>query len=130
MGKQFKILLCDDSGLVRKKLSEAIRLCSEDIKILEAKDGNMAVDMYKEHRPDLMFLDIVMPEKDGITALEEICRFDENAKVIMASSTGTQLNLKRAIDAGAVDFIQKPWQDEVIKGIIHKYCSGKEDGDV
>lgn len=120
MTKAFKILLCDDSVLMRKKLKESIVLSCNIAEILEAKNGQMAVDMYKEHRPELVFMDIVMPEKDGIQAVKEIKEFDATAKVVMVSSTGTQANLRKAIEAGAYEFIQKPWENAAIENIINK----------
>lgn len=92
-----KILICDDSMLMRKKLKDSLTLCGP-FDILEATDGQKAVDTYKEKNPDLVFMDIVMPVKDGIQAVSEIKDFDENAKVVMASSSGTKENLKKAIN--------------------------------
>jgi two-component system, chemotaxis family, chemotaxis protein CheY len=118
-----KILICDDSILMRRKLRESIELCCKDVQIIEAKDGNLAVQMYMEHRPGLVFMDIVMPEKDGIQAVREIKEYDANAKVVMASSTGTQSNLRKAIEAGAYEFVQKPWEQSTIESIISKLIS-------
>ena len=113
-----KILICDDSMLMRKKLKGSLKLCGS-FAIFEATDGQRAIDIYKENKPNLVFMDIVMPVKDGIQAVLEIKSFDENAKIIMASSSGTKDNLKRAIKAGAFDFIQKPWEQEQITKIIN-----------
>ena len=118
-----KILICDDSILMRRKLRESIELCCNDVQIIEAKDGALAVQMYKEHRPGLVFMDIVMPEKDGIQAVREIKEYDADAKVVMASSTGTQSNLRKAIEAGAYEFVQKPWEQSTIESIISKLIS-------
>lgn len=118
--KSLKILICDDSILMRKKLKDSLNLCGS-FEYLEATDGQMAVDIYKEQNPDLVFMDIVMPVKDGIEAVLEIKEFDENAKVAMASSTGTKENLRKAIEAGAFEFIQKPWGQEHISKIISNF---------
>lgn len=112
-----KILICDDSILMRKKLKESLNLCGT-FEFLEATNGKAAVDTFKEMKPDLVFMDIVMPEKDGIQAVSEIIEFDKNAKVVMASSSGTKENLKKAIKAGAFEFIQKPWEQDQIAKII------------
>lgn len=120
-----KILICDDSMLMRKKLKDSLNLCGS-FDILEATDGQMAVDTYKENNPNLVFMDIVMPVKDGIQAVSEIKAFDENAKIIMASSSGTKGNLKRAIEAGAFEFIQKPWEQEQIAKIINNFLKEGE----
>lgn len=114
----FKILICDDSMLMRKRLKESLDLCGS-FEILEATDGQQAVNIYKERRPDLVFMDIVMPVKDGIQAVAEIKDFDKKAKVVIASSSGTKEHLRKAIGAGAFDFIQKPWEQEQIHGIVN-----------
>jgi two-component system, chemotaxis family, chemotaxis protein CheY len=126
MKNLLKVLICDDSILIRRKLTESIKMCCDFAVIVEAKDGQMAVDLYKEHKPDLVFMDIVMPEKDGIEAVKEIKLVDAGAKVVMASSTGTQANLRNAIAAGAYEFIQKPWEQSTIERIIKELLSGRE----
>lgn len=120
-----KILICDDSMLMRKKLKGSLSLCGS-FDILEATDGQKAIDIYKEKNPDLVFMDIVMPVKDGIQAVSEIKDFDENAKVVMASSSGTKENLKKAIKAGAFEFIQKPWEQEQINKIVSNFIKKGE----
>lgn len=121
----FKILICDDSILVRKKLKEALSLCST-FEFLEAGDGQTAVDIYKKEKPDLVFMDLVIPVKDGITAVKEIKEFDDDALVVIASSSGTQENLKKAIKAGAVEFIQKPWKQEQLENVVKKFLKKGE----
>ena len=120
-----KVLICDDSMLMRKKLKESLTLCGS-FDILEATDGQKAVDIYKENNPDLVFMDIVMPVKDGIQAVSEIKAFDEKAKIVMASSSGTKEHLKKAIKAGAIDFIQKPWEQEHITKILSNFITKGE----
>ena len=120
-----KILICDDSMLMRKKLKDSLTLCGS-FDILEATDGQKAIDVYKEKNPDLVFMDIVMPIKDGISAVEEIKDFDRNAKVVMASSSGTKENLKKALKAGAYEFIQKPWEQEQITTIVNNFIKKGE----
>ncbi|WP_163193045.1 response regulator [Clostridium thermarum] len=113
-----KVLLCDDSLLMRKKLKESLNLCGT-FEYLEATNGQAAIDIYKEENPDLVFMDIVMPVKDGIQAVSEIIEYDKNAKVVMASSSGTKENLKKAIKAGAFEFIQKPWELDQVARIVN-----------
>jgi len=126
MSKVLKVLVCDDSILMRRKLKESIELCCDSVVIVEAKDGQMAVEMYAEHKPNLVFMDIVMPVKDGIQAVKEIKLYDAEAKVVMASSTGTQANLRKAIEAGAYEFVQKPWEQTTIENIIKKLLAERE----
>lgn len=113
-----KILVCDDSMLIRKKLKEVLKSCGYN-NISEAANGQEAIDIYKESNPDLVFMDIIMPFKNGIEAVKEIIEFDKEAKVVMASSAGTKEHVKEAIKAGAFEFIQKPWEVEQINKILH-----------
>lgn len=119
MENQLKILICDDSVLIRKKLRSTLEKCKCE-EIYEAENGIVAVEVAKEKNPDLIFMDIVMPEKDGIEALEEIINHNPKAKVVMASSAGTKDHLKKALEKGAYDFIQKPISLEAITNIIEK----------
>jgi two-component system chemotaxis response regulator CheY len=111
------ILICDDSLLVRKKLKDCLVECG-DYNIVEASNGQASVELFKQHTPDLVFLDIVMPDKSGIDAINEMKATGISSKVIMLSSSGTKSNLKAAMEAGAVDFIQKPWEKSQIEHIM------------
>lgn len=121
--KTLKILICDDSILMRKKLKDSLNSCGF-FEFLEATDGQSAVDIYKENNPDLVFMDIVMPIKNGIEAVSEIKAYNKEAKVVMASSAGTKENLRKAIEAGAFEFIQKPWEEaqicKIVSGLLKK----------
>ncbi|MBU4532664.1 MAG: response regulator [Eubacteriales bacterium] len=124
--KPIRILVCDDSLLVRSRLKESLRQCG-DHEVFEAKDGQGAVDLYKQHLPELVFLDIVMPEKDGLEALHLIKQFDAAARVVIVSSAGTQSHLRKAIEAGATDFIQKPWEQKQVESIIARVLSERDE---
>ena len=115
----FKVMVCDDSIFVRKKMRDILALLGVN-NVIEAEDGQQAVDKYKSENPTLVFMDIIMPEKDGVEALSEIIAFDSGARVVMASSVGTQKNLKDAIVAGAYDFLQKPIEAADIARIVKK----------
>ncbi|HKM22383.1 MAG TPA: response regulator [Lachnospiraceae bacterium] len=117
-----KVLLCDDSILARKSLKEILLQLGYD-DIVEVADGQTVIDTYKVLKPTIVFLDIVMPVKDGITAVKEIIAADPEACIVMVSSVGTQTHLKEAIKAGAKDFIQKPVDIEQLKHILH-HCIG------
>lgn len=119
-----KILVCDDSILARKQLMDAVKEVADGTIFIEGKNGSEAVELYKSEKPDLVFMDIVMPEKDGTTALGEIKNFDNNAVIIIVSSVGTQEQLKKAIQLGAKDFIQKPFEKNQIKEIIELRLGG------
>jgi two-component system chemotaxis response regulator CheY len=120
---EMKILVCDDSILARKKIKDCILSlgCSN---VFEACDGVEAVFQYKTHSPNLVFMDIVMPNKDGIEAVMDILAYDKEAKIVMASSAGTQTFLKEAIKAGAIDFLQKPIESEQVKKVILSVAKG------
>ena len=124
--KKKRVLICDDSVLIRRLMRDLVQE-REDLEILEAQDGIQAVDLYREHRPDIVFMDIVMPRKNGLEALTEIRRFDPAARVVIASSTGTRKNLKAAIDAGACDFIQKPFERDDVLEILRRNLEGEWD---
>ncbi len=112
-----KILIVDDAAFMRMMIKDILTKNGYEI-AGEANDGAQAVEKYKELSPDLVTMDITMPEMDGITALKEIKKIDGNAKVIMCSAMGQQAMVIDAIQAGAKDFIVKPFQaDRVIEAI-------------
>lgn len=115
-----KVLICDDSILARKQIKDVISIVGNPT-LLEASDGEGAIEMYKAHNPDLVFLDIVMPKKDGNMAIEEIMAYDKDAVIIIVSSVGTHSQLKSALEAGAADFIQKPINKIQIIDALNKY---------
>lgn len=112
-----KILIVDDAAFMRMMIKDILSKNGYEI-VGEAADGQQAVEQYKEHQPDLVTMDITMPEMDGITALKEIKKINPNAKVIMCSAMGQQAMVIDAIQAGAKDFIVKPFQaDRVLEAI-------------
>lgn len=119
-----KILICDDSILARKQLKDIISTLGTPT-FIEASDGQGAIDKYKKTTPDLVFLDIVMPKIDGNIAIQEIMAYDPNATIIIASSVGTQSQLKCALQAGAKDFIQKPLDRQQVLDLVNKFLEGR-----
>ncbi len=115
--KKQTILICDDSLLVRKKMRDCLTGLG-DFNVLEASSGESSIEVFRQNNPDLVFLDIVMPDKTGIDALREMRRINSEAKVIMLSSSGTKKHLRESMDAGASDFIQKPWEEAQIEHIV------------
>jgi two-component system chemotaxis response regulator CheY len=121
--QDLKVLICDDSMFARKKLNMTV--AGFGVKdIFEAADGEEAVSKYKEHKPDVVFMDIIMPKITGLDALKQIIEFDPDAKIVMASSVGTQVHLKEALKAGASDFLQKPISDDDAKTILENAAKG------
>jgi two-component system chemotaxis response regulator CheY len=112
-----KILVVDDAAFMRMMIKDILVKNGFNV-VAEAADGIQAIEKYKEFEPDLVTMDITMPEMDGIAALKEIKKLNPNAKVIMCSAMGQQAMVIDAIQAGARDFIVKPFQaDRVIEAI-------------
>lgn len=112
-----KVLIVDDAAFMRMMIKDILTKNGFEV-VGEANDGAQAVEKYKELFPDVVTMDITMPEKDGITALKEIKSFDPNAKIIMCSAMGQQSMVIDAIQAGAKDFIVKPFQaDRVLEAL-------------
>ncbi len=124
--KELKVLVCDDSILARKNLIENLKKCGIE-SITQVSDGEAAVETYKALNPDIIFLDVVMPVKDGITALKEIMEFDSNSVAVMVSSVGTQMHIREAVKAGARDFLQKPATLEQIIAIVDRVLREKSE---
>lgn len=121
----FKVLVCDDSILVRKQITDILNSmdCTD---VHYALNGKEAIEKYKELMPDIVFMDIIMPEITGVEALNEITNYNPEAKVVIASSAITQRYLKSAIEAGAFDFIHKPIFAEDVKKVINKLLKDGE----
>lgn len=121
-GMAQKILIVDDAAFMRMMIKDILSKNGFDI-VGEAADGQQAVEKYKETQPDLVTMDITMPEMDGITALKEIKKINPAAKVIMCSAMGQQAMVIDAIQAGAKDFIVKPFQADRVLEAINKTLS-------
>ena len=111
------ILICDDAAFMRMMLKDI--LVKNGYEVLgEAENGLKAVEKYKELNPDLVIMDITMPEMDGIEAVKEIKKINPSAAVIMCSAMGQQSMVIEAIQSGAKDFIVKPFQaDRIIEAV-------------
>jgi len=120
MGK--RILIVDDAAFMRMMIKDILEKNGFEV-VGEAQDGAEAVAQYKEMTPDLVTMDITMPEMDGITALKEIRKINPEAKVIMCSAMGQQAMVLDAIQAGAKDFIVKPFQADRVMEAIQKVLS-------
>jgi two-component system chemotaxis response regulator CheY len=112
-----RILVVDDAIFMRSMIRDIF--AHEPVVIAgEAENGAEAVRLYQELRPDLTTMDIVMPQMDGITALKEIIRLDPVAKVVMCSALGQEALITEAIEAGARDFIVKPFQPSRVLKVV------------
>ncbi len=112
-----KILIGDDSILARKQLKNILTELG-GVHYIEAANGQEVFEKHKQEHADIIFLDIVMPVEDGVAATRDIMELDPSAVIIIASSIGTKDLLKSAIEAGAKDFIQKPFSVSSIKRVI------------
>ena len=111
------ILICDDAAFMRMMIKDILTKNGYNV-VGEAENGLKAVEKYTETKPDLVLMDITMPEMDGIQALKKIKELDSGATVIMCSAMGQQAMVIESIQAGAKDFIVKPFQaDRVIEAV-------------
>ncbi len=111
------ILIADDAAFMRKMIKKTLASMGLET-FLEATNGIEAVEMYRTHQPDLVFLDVTMPEKSGLEALKEIMAMNGEAKVIMCSAIGQDGTIMEAIRAGASEFVVKPFKKEQVLEIV------------
>ncbi len=116
-----RILIVDDAQFVRNRIKKVVEKMDFAEVIGEASNGDDAISLYKELKPDLVTMDLVMPNKDGIEAIEEIMKFDKNAKIIVVSAMGQELSIIEATEKGAKDYIKKPFKEEQIYRTIEKF---------
>jgi two-component system, chemotaxis family, chemotaxis protein CheY len=114
-----RVLITDDAAFMRLQLKDMVTKAGHEV-VGEAENGLVAIDKYKELQPDLVTMDITMPEMDGISAVKEIKKIDPGAKIIMCSAMGQQQMVVEAIQAGAKDFVVKPFSDDRIKETLGK----------
>lgn len=117
-----KVLIVDDAAFMRMMLRDILAKNGFEI-VGEADNGKIAVQMYNELKPDVVTMDITMPEMDGIAAVKEIKAVDPNAKVVMVSAMGQQAMVIEAIRTGAADFIVKPFQPDRVLEALGKALS-------
>ncbi len=113
------ILIVDDSKTSRKFLRNMLEEAGHKI-VAEAVNGAEGVEKYRIYHPDIVTMDITMPVLDGIDAVGEIMKMDSAAKVIMVTAAGQRTNMVEALKRGAADFIQKPFESEIILNTIEK----------
>lgn len=113
-----KILIVDDAEFLRMRISKM--LVGDGYEVVEAENGAMAVESYKANKPDLVLMDITMPEMDGLTALRHIKAYDQKAKVVMLTALGQESVVLEAIKSGARDFVVKPFERDRVLSAIQK----------
>lgn len=114
-----KVLICDDALVMRMVIKKEIEKLGFEV-VAEASDGEEAIALYKEYKPDITTMDITMPKKSGIVALQEIMAFDKAAKVVMVSAMGQEEWVKQAIISGAKNFIVKPFTPDKLQEVLSK----------
>ena len=114
-----KVLIVDDAAFMRMMIKDILEKNGYDV-VGEASNGLVAVDLYKKEKPDVVTMDITMPDMDGIEAVKQIRAFDPNAKIIMCSAMGQENIVVDAIKKGAKDFVVKPFQNERIIDAIQR----------
>jgi len=113
-----KILIVDDAEFLRLRISKMLAV--DGYEVIEAENGLKAIEAYKNGRPDLVLMDVTMPEMDGLTALKHIRAFDSKAKVIMLTALGQESLVLEAVKSGARDFVVKPFERERVMSAIQK----------
>lgn len=114
-----KVLIVDDAAFMRMMLKDILTQGGYEI-AGEAANGQEACDLYNQTKPDIVTMDITMPQMDGITALKTIMAADSSAKIVMCSAMGQQAMVIEAIQSGAKDFIVKPFQAQRVLDAIKK----------
>lgn len=114
-----KIMLVDDAAFMRMTIKNCLTKAGYQ-EIVEAADGQLAVETYQKEKPDLVIMDITMPNMDGIQALQAIKQLDPEAKVVMCSAMGQESMVIEAIRLGAKDFIVKPFKPDRILQTVEK----------
>lgn len=114
------VLITDDTAFMRMTLKNILSKNGYDV-VGEAEDGLQAIEKYKELKPNLVTMDITMPNLDGISAIKEIMKGDPEAKIVVVSAMGQKSLVIEALNAGAKDFIVKPFQPDRIVNALKKW---------
>jgi two-component system chemotaxis response regulator CheY len=120
----YSVLVVDDAAFMRLAIKNVLEKSGFKV-VADAKNGREGIEKYIEHRPDIVTMDITMPDMTGIDALKKIMEIDPNAKVVMISAMGQERMVKEAILSGAKSFIVKPYKEEHITQTLLKVASGK-----
>ena len=113
-----KVLVVDDAAFMRVRAVKVMQEAGHDV--AEAENGRDAVTQYAAWRPDVVLMDITMPEMDGLAALKEIRKIDPSARVAMVTAMGQQAIVMEALKAGAKDFVLKPFQPDRVLSALQK----------
>lgn len=116
-----KYLVVDDSKIARKMTIKNLKLLiTENCEVIEASNGQEAIDLYKEHNPAICFMDLTMPVVNGFDATKEINTADNNAKIIIVSADIQEFAMQKAKENGAIGFIKKPINKDNLESMLSK----------
>ncbi|MDD5455738.1 MAG: response regulator [Candidatus Margulisbacteria bacterium] len=116
-----KVLVIDDASFVRMRIKNILGPIGHTI--LEAVNGANGIQMFQSENPDMVFMDVNMPEMDGLTALKEIIKINRNAKVVMLTNESQQKTIMDALQNGAKNFLVKPFDEEKLITLVNKLTS-------
>ncbi len=118
------LMIVDDALIMRMKIGDIARAAGWNV-VAEAKNGEEAVELYEQHQPDMVTLDMVMPKLDGLAALRAIREVNPRAQVVMVSAVDQTDMLKACISSGAMDFIVKPFDPARLRAFFERYRQGE-----
>lgn len=117
-----RVLIVDDALFMRNMLKDICVRAGFEV-VAEGDNGEAALELFRKHRPDLVTMDIVMPKRSGIEALQDIMVEDPQARVVMVSALGQDSLVLEAVEAGARDFIVKPFKEEKVIDVIRRVAA-------
>jgi len=120
-----RILVADDASFMRQIIRDILESEGHEV-VAEASDGIQAVEEFKKHHPDLVTMDIVMPRRSGIDAVRGIVQLDPKARIVMCSALGQETLVNEALQAGATDFIVKPFKPDAMLSTLAKVVEKAE----
>jgi two-component system chemotaxis response regulator CheY len=120
-----RILVADDASFMRQMIREIVEDEGHEV-VAEASDGVEAIEQFKKHHPDIVTMDIVMPRRSGIDAVKGIIEIDPGARVVMCSALGQETLVQEALQAGARDFIVKPFKPDAVTATLRKVIEKEE----
>jgi two-component system NarL family response regulator len=123
--KRIRILIADDHTVVREGLVSLVKRKSDMVVLAEASNGREAVDLWKQHRPDVTLLDLRMPEMDGVSAIKEIRELDPNAQIVVLTTYDGDEDIYRAVKAGAKAYLLKDTARDALVDCVRKVNAGE-----
>jgi two-component system chemotaxis response regulator CheY len=119
-----RLMIVDDALIMRMKIKDIASAAGWNV-VAEAKDGAEAVELYEQHQPDMVTLDMVMPKLDGLAALRAIRESHPHAQIVMISAVDQKEKLNDCINSGAMDFIVKPFEPARLRAFFERYRQGE-----